>query len=346
MKILRMVVPVHVRASCRRLVFGLSLFFFLGAVSPAHADARPSLALSHDSYDFGVVAQGTVVVHEFEVKNAGTADLVIERIIPSCGCTAATMVSPTVKPGASERIKVTFDTSGFMGPKTKTVQILTNDPQSSEQVLKLKGSVLSGVKVEPSRVSFGEISPSAPVSDRRREFSVELVNGDNLEIAKTSTLSRFLTVTPLETKGRRVTVQVEVAPNTPRGDFRDRVVVELTGGRSTTINVPVTAFIAGDIRLSSSTVSFGVVSGGTVIERRVQFENRSSAPISLNALESSEPAVEASFVEVQPGRQGVIVLRLDPTKMKGDLRGIVQVSTTHPTEAALSINVTAVRPPR
>ena len=329
-----------------RLVLGISVFgasLFSGSV---YADSRPALALPQDSYDFGSVAQGAVVTHEFEVKNVGSADLVIQRIVPSCGCTAATMVSPTVRPGTSEKIRVVFDTSGFMGPKTKTIQILTNDPQNSDKIFTLKGSILSSFKTEPARLVFGELSPASPSVDRQREVAIELVNGDSLEISKATTLSPFLTVTPIESGTRRVRARVEISPEAPRGEFRDRVIFELKGSRSATINVPVTATIAGDVRLSASTVSFGVVDGTGLLEKRIQFENRASFPVSIQSLESSDSAVATYYVEVQAGKQGVLVVKLDPTKMGGDLRGVVTLKTNHPTEGTLSLNVTAVRPPR
>lgn len=346
MKTPRMVVPAIVRlvrVVCLASVCASSLLF---GVRGASADALPVLSITQDSYDFGTVAQGTVVVHEFEVRNSGSADLVIHRIVPSCGCTAATVVSPTIKPGTSEKVRVAFDTSGFMGPKTKTVQIVTNDSQNTDRVLTLKGSVRSGFIVEPSRLSFGELSRSSTLSDRQRDVTIQLADGDALEISKASALSRYVTVSAVEKQARVVRARVEISPEAPRGEFRDRIIFELTGGRSATINVPVTATIAGDVRVSASTVSFGVVADREIVERRVQFENRAEAPVSIMSLTSSESAITPSYIEVQPGKQGVLVFKLDPTKMTNDIRGVVEVTTNHPTEGNLSINVTAVRPPR
>jgi hypothetical protein len=256
------------------------------------------------------------------------------------------MVSPTVKPGTSEKIRVVFDTSGFMGPKTKTIQILTNDPQNSDKIFTLRGSILSSFKTEPARLVFGELSPSSPIVHRQREVAIELVSGDALEISKATTLSRYLTVTTIETEARRARARVEISPETPRGEFRDRVIFELKGSRSATINVPVVATIAGDVRLSASTVSFGVVDGTGLLEKRIQFENRANFPVSIQSLESSDSAVASYYVEVQTGKQGVLVVKLDPTRMGADLRSVVTLKTNHPTEGTLSLNVTAVRPPR
>lgn len=43
----------------------------------------PKLVIKEMQFDFGKVAQGTVVSHVFEIKNAGNEPLIIERVVPS-----------------------------------------------------------------------------------------------------------------------------------------------------------------------------------------------------------------------------------------------------------------------
>jgi hypothetical protein len=106
------------------------------AVSLQAAYAVPKLALPQNVHDFGTVSQGQRVVHEFTVRNDGDTDLLIQRISPACGCTAASLSASAIKPGATEKIRVTFDTTGFYGAKTKTVHVLTNLPSDPEFVLR------------------------------------------------------------------------------------------------------------------------------------------------------------------------------------------------------------------
>jgi hypothetical protein len=330
----------------RLLVVVGSCVVALASAHEAVSEARPVISLSSNSYDFGTVAQGTKVVHEFEVKNSGNADLVIQRLSPSCGCTATQLASPIIKPGSSEKVRVTFDTSGFMGDKTKTVLIASNDTNNPELVVTIKGQVLSSYTVEPSRVDFGEIFPSSPPATRQRQVTFSVAEGSDLTITKVTSLSKFLVASPVTAEGNRATVTIEILPTAPLGEFRDRVIFELDGGRRASVNVPVNASVKGDLRLNPGTVSFGVVEGDGPLERRVQFENKGRSPITIESITTSNSAVTASMVNVQPGRLGVLVVKVDPRRVAGDLKETVEVKTNHPTETVLSLNVFGVQPPK
>lgn len=327
------------------LLFGV-LVGAMVAPSTIVAQARPVIALGSQLYDFGTVAQGAKVVHEFEVKNSGTADLVIQRLSPSCGCTATQLTSPVVKPGATEKVRVTFDTSGFLGDKVKTVVVASNDSENPEKTFTLKGHVVTGFSVEPSRVDFGEISPSSSQSSRQREITFSVAEGTELKITKISSLSNYLVASPVVTQENRAVVKVEILPTVPKGEFRDRIIFELDGGKRAAVNVPVNASVKGDLRLSPGTLSFGVVEGSQPLERRVQFENKGTKPVAITEISTSDAALSASMIQVQPGRQGVLVVKLDPRRVSGDLKATVDVQTDHPSETLLSLNVFGVQPPR
>jgi hypothetical protein len=269
------------------------------------AEARPVISLASNSYDFGTVAQGTKVTHEFEVRNTGTADLVIQRLSPSCGCTATQLASPIIKPGGSEKVRVTFDTSGFMGDKTKSVVIASNDASNPELVVTIKGQVLSSFTVEPARVDFGEVLPSSPLAARQKQVTFSVAEGSDLTISKVTSLSKHLVVSPVSAQGNRATVTIEILPTVPLGEFRDRVVFE-----------------------------------------RIQFENKGRDPVSIQSITTSNAAISASMVNVQPGRLGVLVVKVDPRRVSGDLKETVELKTSHPTQSSLSVNVFGVLPPK
>ena len=310
------------------------------------AEAKPIISLNSTTYDFGTVAQGTKVVHEFEIKNTGKADLVVQRVAPSCGCTATQLANPLIKPGTSEKVQVSFDTSGFMGDKTKTVLITSNDVEHPEIVITLKGRVVSSYSVEPSRVDFGEISPSSSPASRQKEVVFTVTDGSDISVTKITSLSKFLVASPVVTEKSRAVVKIEILPTAPKGDFRDRVIFELDGGHRAAVNVPVNALVKGDLQLSPGTVSFGVVEGNELLERRVQFQNKGPQAISIESITTSDPALSASMIQVQPGRQGVLVVKVDPQRVSGDLKATVDVKTDHPSESVLSLNVFGVLPPK
>jgi len=324
------------------------LFVLLLTCGPAVLFAQapssgvPAVKAPETSFNFGAVLQGSKVAHEFEIGNEGEADLLIQRISASCGCTASTVSSRTIPPGKSEKLRVEFDTAGFSGNKTKSVQVVTNDPQRQEIVFSLKGVVEPGVVVEPARLEFGEITSSSSLEERQRQFTVRSGASSGVVISSVKSYSRYVSVAAQGGSSYKI----ELSPELPKGEFRDRVVVEVEGGKVQPVNVPITASVRRDLRLVPATVSFGVIQGTAPIERRVSLENATKKPVTFNLLAPKDPAITASLVEVQAGRRAVLVVSVDPRKVQSDLKTSVEIETSHPTEPRLSLNVFGVQVPK
>jgi hypothetical protein len=327
------------------LVLGLLVTLCSCTLDLAQADSF-GFKVAESTHEFGSVPQGALVVHEFEVKNTGSKELQIQKITASCGCTAATVDASTIKVGEIGRIKVSFDTSGFSGAKTKTVEVLTSDSESPEFLLSLKGTVLPGITTEPRRIEFGELSPGGDQSRWSHEFSVSIQEGSALKVSQVRTFAKYLRVLELEKSELAARYRIEVLPDAPRGEIRDRVVVEFSGGRQQSVNIPVIGSIKGDLRLVPSTVSFGVIQGSQPLERRVRFENSAKQDVKVLSIVANNSAVSASLIDVQAGKRGVLVVRVDPALVTNDLRTTVDIETDHPTEPKLSLNVFGVQPPK
>ncbi len=63
---------------------GVALFFLLFAGTlPAQELKGPRIEVKQEQYALGSIAQGKQAAHVFEVRNAGTEPLMIERVQPS-----------------------------------------------------------------------------------------------------------------------------------------------------------------------------------------------------------------------------------------------------------------------
>lgn len=126
-------------------------------VDLAPADA-PRIEISEVDRDLGTISQSKGDIStDFEFKNVGKSDLVINKLGSSCGCTSAAILyegevgpmftmpghgqeNPTdwkvmIKPGDSATLRVFYDpnTHGdFTGAVTRTVSIFSNDPVEFE----------------------------------------------------------------------------------------------------------------------------------------------------------------------------------------------------------------------
>lgn len=113
---------------------------------PATADgniseAMPVVSIENNTYDFGTVSQGEKVTHTFRFTNTGNADLVINKVEGSCGCTVMQgWPKHPIGPGENGKIDVIFDSAGRRGNQNKSISIVANTVPSTS-VLYLKGEI-------------------------------------------------------------------------------------------------------------------------------------------------------------------------------------------------------------
>ncbi len=123
------------------------LFLFLTAiVLSACQQAQPVLVADVLTYDFGDVVNGEVVSHDFLLRNEGSAPLIVETVITTCGCTTATLEPMTIQAGESGKVHVTFD-SGAHGPDlrgaiVREIFITTNDLKQPETILEITAKII------------------------------------------------------------------------------------------------------------------------------------------------------------------------------------------------------------
>lgn len=312
----------------------------LGSTSWARAEEPPAPKVQIDGsiFDFGSVPEGQKVVHDFQVKNVGNADLKIDNIVPSCGCTASSMQDSVVKPGEEGTLHVEFDTTGFKGEKSKTVRLYTNDPNDPTSTVSLNGSVEVDVDIQPARLFFGDVVKGEEPS---RDVTVK---SSHSKIAKIETNSPFLKIEPKSDGDKERTFTLKLAPDTRAGEIRSRVIITLDELPPRVINVPVFASVKGPVQLKPSMVSFGVIEGDSVLERNVRLVNNGKTPIAIKEINSSDAAVTSEITAIQPGSTYVIHVRVDPSKVDSSLRAVLDIVTDNPENETLSLNVIGTVP--
>jgi len=90
---------------------------------------QPKLLVSEEEWDFGKVTRGEKPTHIFMVKNGGEGELIIGGLKESCPCIEASISNSIVQPGESAELKVSYDTTDYVGKDEKHLHIYSNDPQ-------------------------------------------------------------------------------------------------------------------------------------------------------------------------------------------------------------------------
>lgn len=142
--------------------------FCLIAVSVISAQQSvPKIVSTNPEHNFGEILEGQVVSHTYEIVNTGNADLKIDKVQASCGCTAAQPAKKLLKPGEKTTIKVEFDSSNRMGFQQKYVYVFSNDPDLPQLRLSFSALIVDKIsnptgkvpkmKLEKNQIDFGTV---------------------------------------------------------------------------------------------------------------------------------------------------------------------------------------------
>jgi hypothetical protein len=128
----------------RHILGGLSLVIVL--LLAACSSDSPDLILEKQEVDLGQIVNGEVRDLQVSIENQGGADLIIEAVSTSCGCTSAEVVPSTILPGESGLLMISYD-SGAHGPEAngpvmRQIFIASNDPDQPEIEFRLLADVL------------------------------------------------------------------------------------------------------------------------------------------------------------------------------------------------------------
>ncbi len=102
-------------------------------------DGKASFKWKSNVIDFGEIKQNVPKTAEFELTNTGTAPIIINNAIPSCGCTNLDYPKDPIKPGQTVKIKTTYNAAAT-GAFQKSVTVYMN-ATPEPQVLEIKGVV-------------------------------------------------------------------------------------------------------------------------------------------------------------------------------------------------------------
>lgn len=125
----------------------LLLVVALGAISSIEAQ---DIKFESEEINYGSIDKGADGLRIFKFKNVGTAPLVIENAVGSCGCTVPTFPREPIMPGAVGEIRVKYDTQR-VGAFTKYVTVTTNAKSNTTSRLKIYGDIKPEAQMSPPK---------------------------------------------------------------------------------------------------------------------------------------------------------------------------------------------------
>ena len=109
--------------------------------TPQQKANAPKASFDNTTYQFGSKTEGEEITHNFVLTNTGKSKLYIRKLKSSCGCTAVKPDKEELEPNESTTIKAIFRTHGKVGKQSRTIDVITNDPENPKITLSITGNL-------------------------------------------------------------------------------------------------------------------------------------------------------------------------------------------------------------
>ena len=229
------------------LISAAALLLALGAAAQA---GKPRAVYDETIHDFGKIKQGEVVTHEFVFRNEGQADLVIEKVETTCGCTAALVSEKRIAPGREGRLKATFDSRGYSGRLSKYVYVVSNDGKQPRQEIRLTAEIevppSARIDVDRYNVDIGVCLEGEATSAR---IVVKSVGQRELKVeASHESVGFFSGGKPLASPfllpvGESREIEMRFPPSAKTGTLRDYVLIKSNDPARSTLSIYVSRYV-------------------------------------------------------------------------------------------------------
>ena len=309
----------------------------------AKSTASPKIEISPETKDAGTVAKGQMVEATFVVHNGGGSDLVISDARPSCGCTVASF-DKVIKPGQDGKIQSSVDTKSFSGPISKSVLVVSNDPDRPQMNLFIKAMVKPFVDVLPQ--AFVRFSVIKGDNSGQDVILLSEEKGFKPSVAEISQPYVKAEILPAGDKdkipgraGDQYKVHINVLPDAPEGLLNAPIRIATGVSQQPTVEIPVSGIIRPRVSVTPVTVNFGNFTAGKdpITRNIVVTNNKPATPLKVTKAEVSVPGFMTDVVPTQEGVSYTVVVKASDKVKKGAVDGKVTLHTTDKEKAVIEI---------
>ena len=237
----------------RRAAFLLLLLAPLSVALPVDA---PRAVFPDLRFAFGAPKQGTMIEHEFVVRNEGSAPLRILQV----QLTAPLMLGRTpaqIEPGTEGRFRVRLDTSKLSGAFQGEIRIALNDPAMPEASLLVQGRIVPPIELLPRPVFF-----VAGQRGEHRQATIEIVNHEAEPLRLESIehpRERFATKLDTVEEGRRYRLTLILKRDGPGGKKTESILVKTSSGTTPLLTIPAHTYLRERVYTFPDAVDLGAL---------------------------------------------------------------------------------------
>ena len=304
----------------------------------------PDISFDIKGVNLGRLARNQWRDYSFKFQNLGDDTLKIHYIETNCLCLTAQATKYEVAPGDSAEILAKLEAYKYAGYKvTKTLNIVTNDPDEPSVPLTVVANIIDIARIEPQAIHMPNVQAGQSASAEARLLQE---GAQSLIIRKIETSSPRISVTtsPLEDEQKGYALAITIAPDMPEGKF-DELVTIFTNygnyrpkGRSRDpeeeiyknykkMELQVKGTVKGSISVTPRTINFGSVTPGEPLKRRLVLSS-AATPFEIISLSISDPDFRADWSTIDPGTKYEITVTSHPAQGVRQVENKLVITTT------------------
>jgi hypothetical protein len=329
-------------------MIGAALAVVTGTVL-AQPAAGPKLVVPDKVLDKGTVAKGEVVTADFKLVNEGSETLVVKAVRPTCGCTVAEF-DREIPAGGTGWVKAKLETEDFSGPVSKSILIMTNDPQDPTVSVVIKADVQPFVEVLPRPlIRFNSLS-SEEMNDR--VLVVGAQEGSSFKVTGVDSSAPFLTASVRQLAGSELVrgrpepqyeVTLALAADAPVGPVNAQLTVHTDHPKAREVPIKVYGVVRALIHVTPPQVQFGTVEakarpGRTVI---VVSNRLGDAKVEVTSAEVTDAAFTTEIRPIEEGRRFQVTVTIKQDAEPGVRDSVLTLRTTDPDFPTITVPVRA-----
>ncbi len=336
--------------------------------------AETSIRFSANEHDFGTFKEEAGrQTYDFMITNTGSNPLVIQNVVPSCGCTTPEWTRSPIPAGGTGKVTAIYDPQNYPGKFNKTLTVYANTkPQVS--VLVIKGEVIPHEKTIEELYTFKvgdvrfESNHLAFTNVKKTEKKIRVMQVINTSDAPVKVefeglpAHLSLKANPETLKpGQKGLVEgtYDATKNQTWGNVSDMVKVKLNGVTQENLYYYVSANLVEDFssltkadlenapvfKVASTTVDLGKIKGSTQNEVEFKFTNAGKNDLVIRYIRST-----CGCTAVQQGNQGVGIKPGESSSIKavfssgtynGKVTKAIYVYTNDPKNSEVVLMLTA-----
>jgi hypothetical protein len=313
------------------------------APAKGSAVAAPKIEVVPETKDAGTVAKGQMIESTFIVKNNGAADLIISDARPGCGCTVASF-DKVIKPGAEGKVISSVDTKNFAGPISKSILLISNDPDRPQLNLFIKAVVKPFVDVLPTGyLRFSVVKGDSASQDVVLVSEEKAFKPTVAEMAQPYVKAELIPAGEKDKiagrPGDQYKLHVSVTGDAPEGLLNAPIRISTGVTQQPNVEIPVSGYVRARVSVTPALVNFGNFTAGkdAITRNIIVTNNKPSMPVKVTKAEVSVPGFLTDVVPTQEGVSYTVVVKASDKVKKGTIDGTVKLYTTDKERAVIEL---------